>query len=107
MGCLIDKGPNVDLRKGNLVFSPINLLFHVRDLFWVKTSFIQIGMFNFTLRARRGKKRRSIGRKIKDSSRTPSNWEWNSSRLIPIKVCEIFRVGLIHTHTKIISIRGL
>ena len=42
LGCWIEKGPNPDLRKAKIVFSPINILFHFRDLFWVKIAFVRL-----------------------------------------------------------------
>ena len=103
LGRWIEKGPNPDLRKGKLVFSPINFLFCFRDLFGVKTSFSGIRKSNFILRAWRRDKRKRKGRKIKDLQRTPKNSEWNSSVVIFIKVYEIFRVGLIYPHTTVFN----
>ena len=57
LGCWIEEGPNQDIKNGKLFFWPINLLFHLRDLFWVKISFSQIRKPNFTHRAWRREKR--------------------------------------------------
>ena len=104
LGYWSKESPNPDLSKGKLVFWPIYSLICFKGLLGVKISVKLVLEINSRLRLGEERREDGKGRNIKVLPRPPRNFKWNSLGVIPIKVYEIFYVGLIRLHTNLVSI---